>query len=83
MNTSPKQSEAQRFSWKTPAIYLTLPLFGAGVALLGDHWVVSSAVAQQSIAPPAAAVREAKRYLFDAASIWGRSSATGRSLGCL
>ncbi|MCY7393202.1 MAG: trypsin-like peptidase domain-containing protein [Leptolyngbyaceae cyanobacterium CAN_BIN12] len=60
MNTSPKQSEAQRFSWKTPAIYLTLPLFGAGVALLGDHWVVSSAVAQQSIAPPAAAVREAK-----------------------
>ncbi len=54
MNTSPNQPESQRFSWKKSAIYLTLPLFGVGVALTGDRWVSSSAMAQQSEVAPAA-----------------------------
>ncbi len=59
MNTSPNQPESQRFSWKKSAAYLTLPLFGVGVALTGDRWVSSSAVAQQSVVTPVAAVRQA------------------------
>jgi Do/DeqQ family serine protease len=52
-NPSANQPGSQKFSWKKPAAYLALPLFGAGVALLGDHWVNASAIAQQSVAAPA------------------------------
>lgn len=32
----------RRFSWKQPAIYLMLPLVGAGTAVMGDRWLSSS-----------------------------------------
>ena len=32
----------RRFSWKQPAIYLMLPLVGAGTVLIGDRWLSSS-----------------------------------------
>ena len=55
MNTSPNQPESQRFSWKKSAVYLALPLFGVGVALMGDR-LVSSVAAQQSVVTPSATV---------------------------
>ncbi len=32
----------RRFSWRQPAIYLMLPLVGAGTAVMGDRWLSSS-----------------------------------------
>ncbi len=32
----------RKFSWKQPAIYLMLPLIGAGTAVIGDRWLSSS-----------------------------------------
>ncbi|XGW00561.1 MAG: HhoA/HhoB/HtrA family serine endopeptidase [Leptolyngbya sp. BL-A-14] len=61
MNTSTdKQSNTRKPAWKKPAVYLLLPLLGAGTALLGDHWLSSSeASTQMAIAqttnPPAQA----------------------------
>ncbi len=43
MNTSTdKQGNKGKALWKKPAVYLLLPLLGAGTALLGDHWLSSS-----------------------------------------
>ena len=35
-------NQPRRFSWKQPAIYLMLPIVGAGAALMGDRWLASS-----------------------------------------
>lgn len=51
MNTS--ADTLKKLNWKKSATLLVLPLFGAGVAILGDHWV-SSNTTQQSIAQTAA-----------------------------
>lgn len=32
----------RRFSWKKPLIWLMMPVFGAGIAVVGDHWLSSS-----------------------------------------
>ncbi|WP_207211158.1 HhoA/HhoB/HtrA family serine endopeptidase [Leptolyngbya sp. Cla-17] len=72
MNTSANRPESQRLSWKKSAIYLTLPLFGVGVTLMGDRWVSSSAAAQQSVATPAATLPIAKP--MEIAQVPSRSS---------
>jgi Do/DeqQ family serine protease len=76
MNTSPNQPESQKFSWqksmKKSAIYLTLPLFGVGVTVMGDRLISSSASAQQSVAPSQTAIAPAKP--MEIAQVPSRSS---------
>ena len=48
MNTpNDKQDTPRKFRWNKPAIYLLLPLMGAGVAIAGDRWMPSNAASSQ------------------------------------
>ncbi|HEY9907216.1 MAG TPA: HhoA/HhoB/HtrA family serine endopeptidase [Thermosynechococcaceae cyanobacterium] len=49
MNT-PKQVTPRKARWSQPAVYLLLPLLGAGAALAGDRWLPSSAAPQSVLA---------------------------------
>jgi S1-C subfamily serine protease len=50
MTTSLDQPAHKISRWKKPVAYLMLPLFGAGVALFGDHWLSSAGPEQPTIA---------------------------------
>lgn len=58
MNTSQdRQGTPHRFQWNRwskPAIYLLLPVFGAGAAVVGDHWLSSTAATPQPLVAQAA-----------------------------
>lgn len=48
MKTSMDQhSTPHKFNWKKPAIYLLLPLLGAGATVMGDRWLSSDATSTQ------------------------------------
>ncbi|MEX0269280.1 HhoA/HhoB/HtrA family serine endopeptidase [Leptolyngbyaceae cyanobacterium UHCC 1019] len=57
---------------KKSVIYLTLPLFGVGMTVMGDRAISSSASAQQSVAPSNAAIAPAKP--MEIAQVPSRSS---------
>lgn len=52
MNTSTdRRIKFDGINWKKPAVYLALPVLGAGIVLLGDHWLSSSvSESQRSLA---------------------------------
>ena len=67
MNTSTdKQGKIRKFTWKQPAIYLLLPLLGAGGAVLSDHWLSSNAA---SVSPSTVQAASAQAANSNASSL--------------
>src|SRR5579883_815268 len=49
MNTpNDQKGNSRKFHWKKPAIYLLLPLVGAGSVLLSDHWLSAKVLSPQA-----------------------------------
>lgn len=64
------QSKTRKVGWRKPAIYLLLPLLGAGATVLGDQWLSSGTA---SIQPPIAQAQNSNSSLIAQAP--SRSSA--------